>query len=241
MEKEITVKNKMKTAAGIFTIIFCIVLGCGRKENGQEILFLPAKEDAGKQADESKDMVFGALPKEEEEWKEEPDTERLQEQGGQKESVPPKDCVVHICGAVKNPGVYVMGEGSRIFQAIEMAGGFQEDADQDYLNQADLLSDGGRVYVPTRDEVEEAGGGKFLSAGALNGQQEDTNKGSSLVNINTAGEELLCTLSGVGSSRAKSIIAYREQNGAFKKIEDIMNVEGIKDGLFQKIKDSITV
>ena len=64
---------------------------------------------------------------------------------------------------------------------------------------------------------------------------------SSLVNINTAGEDLLCTLSGVGSSRAKSIIAYREQNGAFKKIEDIMNVEGIKDGLFQKIKDSITV
>ena len=64
---------------------------------------------------------------------------------------------------------------------------------------------------------------------------------STLVNINTAGEELLCTLSGVGSTRAKSIIAYREKNGAFQKIEDIMKVDGIKDGLFQKIKDSITV
>ena len=64
---------------------------------------------------------------------------------------------------------------------------------------------------------------------------------STLVNINTAGEELLCTLSGVGSTRAKSIIAYREKNGRFQKIEDIMNVDGIKDGLFQKIKDSITV
>ena len=89
--------------------------------------------------------------------------------------------------------------------------------------------------------MEEAGGGKLLYAGNGIGQTEDAIVSSCLVNINTAGEDLLCTLSGVGSSRAKSIIAYREQNGAFKKIEDIMNVEGIKDGLFQKIKDSITV
>ncbi len=231
--------NKIKTAAGLFTIIFSILLGCGRRESGQEILLLPVEEETGKMTKEPENLANGPLSAEDENEKDA--AERILEQGGQRENVPQRDCVVHICGAVKNPGIYVMTEGNRIFQAVEMAGGFREDADQDYLNQADLLTDGSRVYIPTKEEVEEAGGGKLLYAGNGNGQTEDAKVSSSLVNINTAGEDLLCTLSGVGSSRAKSIIAYREQNGAFKKIEDIMNVEGIKDGLFQKIKDSITV
>ena len=82
--------------------------------------------------------------------------------------------------------------------------------------------------------------GGEIAAGSQREEEKDAEK-SSLVNINTAGEEQLCTLPGVGSSKAKSIIAYREQNGPYRTIEEIMNVEGIKDGVFRKIKDSITV
>lgn len=153
------------------------------------------------------------------------------------------DLVVHICGAVSRPGVYQMEAGSRIYQAVEMAGGFGRDAARDYLNQADVLTDGMKVYVPTNEEVEALGEENSWkdSGGVRTGNSEADLQGSPLVNINTAGEELLCSLPGVGESKAKSIMAYREKNGPYRKIEDIMNVEGIKDGLFNKIKDSITV
>ena len=91
-----------------------------------------------------------------------------------------------------------------------------------------------KIYVPHLEELQDTAWQEIAGTIAENGD-------AGLININTADEELLCTLSGVGSSRAKSIIAYREQHGAFQKIEDIMNVEGIKEGLFQKIRDSITV
>lgn len=152
-------------------------------------------------------------------------------------------CVVHICGAVERPGVYTLEEGSRIYQAIDQAGGFREDARQDYLNQADLLLDGMKVYVPTDEEIEQAQGDfVWKSSGVEENKKTDAKEEpSSLININTAGEEQLCTLPGVGSSKAKSIIAWREKNGAYRSIEEIMNVEGIKEGVFEKIKDSITV
>lgn len=88
--------------------------------------------------------------------------------------------------------------------------------------------------MPTKEEIQQANWQQITD-------QPFPEEENGLVNINTANEELLCTLSGVGSSRAKSIIAYREKHGAYQKIEDIMNVEGIKEGLFQKIRDSITV
>ena len=146
--------------------------------------------------------------------------------------------VVHVCGAVENPGVYTLLSGSRIYQAVEAAGGFTPQAGEDYLNQADLVCDGMKIYVPTLEEVGEADWQDFLGQSLEYGSPAEK---SGLVNINTADEELLCTLQGVGSSKAKSIISYRETYGAYQKIEDIMKVEGIKEGLFQKIKDSITV
>ncbi len=164
----------------------------------------------------------------------------------------PSVYVIHICGAVNKPGVYILDEGSRIYQVIEAAGGFREDAGEDYINQADFASDGMKIYVPTIQEAEEAlltekgeNAGRIgvFEGSSLDKEQKSQESGaaSQLININTASEEALCTLSGVGSTKAKSIIAYREKNGAFQKIEDIMNVEGIKEGLFQKIRDSITV
>ncbi len=212
--------RRFQMAAGIAVLILCSFSGCEKKDKQQEELLLVSV------GEELLNETAANIPETEEPSEERGDGE---EKG---------TYVVHVCGAVKRPGVYILNEGSRIYQAIEMAGGFCEDADEDYLNQAELLFDGRKLYVPTRQEVAKAGE-------ADNWQQMSNNTVAGieevLININTAGEELLCTLPGVGSSKAKSIIAYREKNGSFQKIEDIMNVEGIKDGLFQKIKDSITV
>lgn len=146
-------------------------------------------------------------------------------------------CMVHVCGAVEQPGVYELPQGSRIYQAIECAGGLSAEADPDYLNQADFVSDGEKVYVPTREEVAE------MDSRLQNvvTQSGEISAPSGLVNLNTASEEQLCTLPGIGNSKAKSIIAYREEHGSFDRIESVMNVAGIKDGLFQKIKAYITV
>lgn len=146
-------------------------------------------------------------------------------------------CMVHVCGAVERPGVYELPQGSRIYQAIECAGGLSNEADPNYLNQADFVSDGEKVYVPTREEVAE------MDSPLQNvvTQSGETGAPSGLVNLNTASEEQLCTLPGIGSSKARSIIAYREEHGSFDRIESVMNVAGIKDGLFQKIKAYITV
>lgn len=215
-------KRRFRIAAGVSVLIFCILSGCERKEKQQdELLLLPVSEEP------AEDMDLNV-----------PETDEQPGEPGTQEEVVKETYVVHICGAVENPGVYILDEDSRVYQAIEKAGGFREDADEDYLNQADALTDGMKLYVPTKEEVAqigEAGNWQNISSGA------DLQTENSLVNINTAGEEILCTLPGVGSSKAKSIIAYREKNGAFQKTEDIMNVDGIKDGLYQKIKDSITV
>lgn len=147
-------------------------------------------------------------------------------------------CVVHVCGAVQNPGVYALAEGSRIYEAVAAAGGLLPEADEAYLNQAACVTDGEQIYVPTKQEVLEQS-----ATLARNGQQ--TGNGTELqdtkVNLNTATKEQLCTLPGIGESKAESIISYRNEHGAYGQIEDIMKVEGIKDGLFQKIKDRITV
>lgn len=134
--------------------------------------------------------------------------------------------VVYVCGAVHNPGVISLPEGSRICDAVEAAGGLTEEAGEGTVNLAALAEDGEMIRIPTEEEAAAA-------------RQEADSKG--IVNINTADISGLCTLPGIGESRAGDIIAYRESGGGFKKIEDIMKVPGIKEGAFQKIKDKITV
>ena len=148
---------------------------------------------------------------------------------------------VQVTGAVNHPGGYELSEGARVFEAIEKAGGMREDAKAESINQAQELSDGEMIVLYTKQEWEqmqtETGdtpGNPQQSLGA-GGTDDDR------VNINTATMEQLCSISGIGQSRAQSIITYREQNGAFGSIEEIMKVSGIKEGLFQKIKDKIKV
>lgn len=138
--------------------------------------------------------------------------------------------VVHVCGAVVSPGVYELPAGSRIVDAVDMAGGLREDAEDTYVNLADTPSDGEQIFIPTKEEAKH-----------LKQVSQMTTENPGKVNINTADKELLCTLPGIGDTRAESIIAYRQQNGLFASIEDIMMVSGIKESSFQKIKELITV
>mgnify|MGYP001771879768 FL=1 len=140
------------------------------------------------------------------------------------------DIYVHICGAVINPGVYQVPVGTRVYQALELAGGSSDDAYLSGINLADKLADGQKVYIPA--EGENAEGILSIDSGGVQ---------SVMININTASEAELMTLPGIGQSRAKDIINYRVKNGLFESIDDIMKVSGIKEAAFEKIKDLIKV
>ena len=138
--------------------------------------------------------------------------------------------IVHICGAVVNPGVYELPPGSRIVDAVDKAGGLSEDADESYVNLAAIPNDGEQIFIPTIEESV-----------IMKKTRQETGVSSGKVNINTADKALLCTLPGIGDTRAADIIAYRQEHGNFSTIEDIMQVSGIKEGSFQKIKEMIVV
>jgi competence protein ComEA len=146
---------------------------------------------------------------------------------------------VHVCGAVKKPGVYKLAQGARVADAVESAGGFSKKASDVSLNLAANLEDGQKIYVPTKKEMEESGTG--VSDNVINDGSNTVSSGDTKININTASKEELMTIPGIGEAKACSIIAYREENGTFKTIEDIMKIPGIKEGLFSKISDRIRV
>ena len=131
---------------------------------------------------------------------------------------------VHVCGAVKEPGVKELPKGSRAFDALELAGGFTEDADQTYVNLAGFLQDGQQLYFP-----------------AVGEELPRTEEAGSLVDLNTADEATLCTLPGIGETRAKEILRYRKEHGGFTKVEELMEVPGIKEATYEKIRDLIIV
>ncbi len=177
---------------------------------------------------------------------------------------------VHVCGAVKNPGVYELAADSRVYEAVEEAGGFTETADESYVNQAQQLTDGVKLVIPTTEQVEamsaadsdktaeigivEADTGMQAATGevgvvygvnAEDGLSGSNTLGSTAsdgkVNINTASEAELCSIPGIGATRAAAIVTYRQEMGKFTSVEDIMNVSGIKQGTYDKIKDRIKV
>ncbi len=150
---------------------------------------------------------------------------------------------VHLCGAVENPGVYRAQDGARLSDLIKLAGGLHKNAAGDYINQAKKVVDGQRVYIPTVEEVSKLSKDQYIEGD--NGNNQDTAKqtdsGGDLININTATAEQLMNLPGIGQSKAESIISYRTKNGQYKKVEDVMKISGIKEGLFGKIKSYICV
>ena len=150
---------------------------------------------------------------------------------------------VYVCGAVICPGVYTLDEGARIVDAVNMAGGMDTEADSNYVNQAMPLTDGQKIYIPLKSETEgmtyaQEAGSEMYSDVNSSGSAEGMTSG---ISLNRATEEELMTLPGIGRAKAALIIEYREQNGGFAAIEDIMKISGIKEGMFNKIKDRITI
>jgi competence protein ComEA helix-hairpin-helix repeat region len=161
----------------------------------------------------------------------EPQQELIQEEVTQEEEMI-TELVVHVGGEVVEEGVYTLPAGSRIYQAIEAAGGMREEAASSYLNQAEFLSDGQSIIVPSKDEVEQ---GALVSPTSSSTAQEGK------ININTATKEELMQLTGIGESKAVSILSYRETNGKFQTIEELKNISGIGDATFEKLREQITV
>ncbi|MDO5133716.1 MAG: helix-hairpin-helix domain-containing protein, partial [Eubacteriales bacterium] len=192
---------------------------------------------------------------------------------------------VHVCGAVRSEGVYVLREGSRIQDAVDAAGGFSGEADTTYLNLALKLGDAWQIRVPTKEEAAALRGGagaeavygagsaaaameKELTAGEGNGgaggpgtdsadggepagKNAETGSGAGTdaigvqegvkVNLNTASREELMTVPGIGETKARRIIEYRQTNGRFSSIEDLLKVSGIGKVSFERMKAYITV
>lgn len=136
---------------------------------------------------------------------------------------------IHIVGAVKKPGVYTFQKKPRVIEVVEKAGGFTKDAVTAEINQAELVEDGTQLAIASQKDFKEKDGQ----------QAEQTETGK--VNLNTAAKEQLMTLTGIGEAKAIAIIAYREEKGKFQKPEDLMNIPGIKEGVFDKIKSQICV
>jgi competence protein ComEA len=188
-------KKTGNITARIVLIVFIFMMGCGR-------------ESREKLSEAGSDFLIGE-----------------ESHAAAETDESPAEICVYVCGAVNAPGVYTLPAGSRVYEAVRMAGGLSDEADERAVNQAEILTDGRQVTIPTKAEV----------------LKEEEGAAGGPVNINTAGVSELMRLSGVGESRAKDIIAYRKEHGAFSVPEDIMKVPGIKEAVFEKIKDDITV
>lgn len=158
--------------------------------------------------------------------------------------------VVEIKGEVKNPNVYVLENGSRIYELIEKAGGPTEEADLSNINRALYLSDGQCIVVRNMNDDKEEETGSLeenLSGDSIEtvknslGEKGESSEKNSIININTASKETLMTLNGIGESKAQAIIDYREEIGGFKSIDDITNISGIGEKTLEKIKDKISI
>jgi len=150
---------------------------------------------------------------------------------------------VHVVGAVPRPGLYEFAEGARVQDAIDAAGGLLASADTTSINLAALLLDGEQLNIPFKSgqepgQVEESGSLVLPGATAT---EEATSLDQGLVNINTASLEELDSLPGIGPTIAQRILDYRDENGPFETIEDIMNVSGVGPSTFDQIKDLITI
>lgn len=158
----------------------------------------------------------------------------------------PLPIYIHVAGAVNAPGVYKLAEGQRVVDAIAAAGGGTADAAINSINLAQALTDGQRLYVPTKREAQGtqpggtySGGKPFVPPGS--GGSADGSGGQAIINVNTASKEELDRIPGIGPVIAERIILYRTVNGPFKAVEDLTKVSGIGDKKLQDLKPHLTV
>ena len=200
----------------VLVLIGCIPVGVDARYSAEGV-FLSAKIGP---------FLLQLLPQKPKKKKKQPKQQKKAEKAPAKAE--PQMIYVYVCGAVRDPGVVEVPEGSRAEEALRLVGGMTAEADPFYVNLAETVTDGQKLYFPTLEEAE-----------TLEAEVKATAEG--LVNINTASAEELCALPGIGASRAADIVRYREQNGAFQTKEDIMKVSGIKQNAYDKLCDKITV
>lgn len=155
-----------------------------------------------------------------------------------------KNIFVHIAGCVQKEGMLELSSNSRIADAIEKAGGLTQEADLSDINLAYLLEDGMKIYIPNQNERQENNENAENTAKAENTpsmQIQDTNTKQDVININTATQEELDTLPGIGPATAAKIIAYRKEKGKFNNKEEIKEVSGIGEAKYEKIKEYISI
>ncbi len=217
-------RRRLTAVLWILVILTGCLNGCEKKEETSGIEEISLEED-GEEASSGKEDSPEKTGEETREKGQEPEQEA--------------DAIfVYVCGQVAAPGVYELSAGARVYQAIERAGGTLEGASPESLNLAQQAEDGQKIYVPSKEEAEAGTFPQDDSWGAASSSRE---QGGGKVNLNTADLEELMTLTGIGQTRAEAIITYREEEGAFQAPEDIMKVDGIKEGIYEKLKDEITV
>ncbi len=240
-------KSFQRINLSLFFLLFLLSVGCSKK-NAELLLSEPEGVYESTESDSvySEEQPENDMNKEETAGTSDSDAKEPEEE---------QTLMVHVCGAVGTEGVYELSAGSRVIDAVTAAGGFSDDADSSYINQAMILEDGIKLRIPTLEETMALAGGDDKGAdpsgadnisgdndiGISGGDCDSKESDNGAVNINTASESELCEIPGIGPSKAKSIIAYREENGKYVTIEDIMKVSGIKEKFFAKIKEHITV
>ena len=219
-KQQIHKKQKRTARAAISCLMLLLLYGCAYEGPVTPPVTVVSADDDGESiAQKTGDVLLG----------DETDASHTDAQNSRTSSSRGMEILtVFVCGAVKAPGVYELPAGSRVYEAIALAGGTTDEAAQTAVNQAELLCDGQMIEIPTREE-------QMAKAAA------EEARADGLVNINSADLEELKTLPGIGDSKARSIIAYREENGAFENPEDIKNVDGIGEGVFAKLDGCIKV
>ena len=221
----------MKKVLTVLFLSFWLVSGCGTGDSTALNAPVRALEQENPEAPEMTELA----------GQENPDTLEMAEV-----SMPSQEnwIYVHVCGAVVHEGVYRLPENARVFEALEAAGGLTQDAAGEQVNQARCLSDQERIRVPTRQEAAQEAvvpadsASSYLASSGLT--SPDPASAVSRININTASQSDLERLPGIGSARARAIIAYREAHGRFHRPEDLMLVSGIKQATYDLLKDQIT-
>ncbi len=212
--------NKRRKAFFLSAIVLAVMLtafcGCGKKE--EMLLVSKNNGDTGSIGEKEGEAKAGGAMSDA--------ADNIGESVNGIEKITHQSIFVYICGAVYVPGVYEIKPDARIYEIVEQAGGLLPEADPTKVNLALGLVDGQMIYIPY-----------FGEDMVLDNQ--NTNEDNTKIDINSATTHELCKLPGIGEAKAKAIIAYREKNGAFSKISDIKKVSGIKDALYESIKDYI--
>lgn len=238
-------QNKIINFLFFNVLVLCISMLCGC-ERRQEDILLPVQASDFEVTDlgfsEINDEVESGISasKSAENIAAKSDEENALSQNLATEINEETDIFVHVCGAVKNPGVYELIGGSRVYEAVDMAGGFLDEADASFINLAAVLTDGQKIYVYTLEETSSLEASDYIEDIQNQTAVGETTSGNK-ININTATEAELEQLNGIGKTRAQAIIEYRNNNGRFESIESIKKVSGIGASTYEKLKEQICV